>query len=221
MQHDLTVDNSNGLTVLADLNSALQALASNNSGATEPTTTFPLMWWSDTANDLLKQRNAANSAWISVLTLSSGKAINSAAADFALNGIPPGTQIDFCGTTAPTGFLVIPVAPTNISRTTYAALFAAIGTVWGAGDGSTTFGMPYCPANYASVQSSGNVGTSTVGENLTHSHDATQRSSTAGAGAGYTTIGSGAVGPGSIALGNSGGSANLAAGIRLLKCVKH
>lgn len=29
-----------------------------------------------------------------------------------------------------------------ISRTTYAALFAAIGTTWGAGDGSSTFNLP-------------------------------------------------------------------------------
>ena len=29
-----------------------------------------------------------------------------------------------------------------VSRTTYAALFAAVGTAWGAGDGSTTFGLP-------------------------------------------------------------------------------
>jgi hypothetical protein len=30
------------------------------------------MWWADTANDILKQRNGANSAWISILTLSTG-----------------------------------------------------------------------------------------------------------------------------------------------------
>ena len=29
-----------------------------------------------------------------------------------------------------------------VSRTTYAALFAAIGTTWGAGDGSSTFNLP-------------------------------------------------------------------------------
>ena len=30
----------------------------------------------------------------------------------------------------------------NVSRTTYAALFTAIGTAWGAGNGSTTFSLP-------------------------------------------------------------------------------
>jgi microcystin-dependent protein len=42
--------------------------------------------------------------------------------------------------TAPTGFLLC--AGTAVSRSTYAALFAIIGTVYGAGDGSTTFNLP-------------------------------------------------------------------------------
>lgn len=54
--------------------------------------------------------------------------------------MPPGTKIDFCGATAPDGFLACDGAA--VSRTTYAALFAAIGTTWGAGDGSTTFNLP-------------------------------------------------------------------------------
>ncbi|MEC3890712.1 phage tail protein [Xanthomonas campestris] len=32
---------------------------------------------------------------------------------------------------------------TAVSRTKYSALFAAIGTVYGAGDGSTTFNLPH------------------------------------------------------------------------------
>jgi microcystin-dependent protein len=44
------------------------------------------------------------------------------------------------GAAAPTGWLFCDGSV--ISRTTYAALFAAIGTVWGAGDGTTTFGIP-------------------------------------------------------------------------------
>lgn len=42
--------------------------------------------------------------------------------------------------TAPNGYLKCNGAA--VSRTTYAALFAAIGTTWGAGDGSTTFNVP-------------------------------------------------------------------------------
>lgn len=44
------------------------------------------------------------------------------------------------GAVVPTGWLACDGSV--VSRTTYAALFAAIGTVWGAGDGTTTFGLP-------------------------------------------------------------------------------
>jgi phage-related tail fiber protein len=54
--------------------------------------------------------------------------------------IPPGTPLPFAGATAPTGFLLCDGAA--VSRTTYAALFTAISTVYGAGDGSTTFNLP-------------------------------------------------------------------------------
>ena len=57
-------------------------------------------------------------------------------------GIPTGTVIDFAGLHAqlPAGYLVCDGAA--VSRTTYAALFAAIGVVWGVGDNSTTFNVP-------------------------------------------------------------------------------
>lgn len=74
-QHDLNVANSTGAAVRADINNALQALATCSSGSTAPATTFAYQWWADTANDLLKQRNAANSAWISILKLSTGRAL--------------------------------------------------------------------------------------------------------------------------------------------------
>lgn len=46
----------------------------------------------------------------------------------------------FARITAPAGFLKANGAA--VSRSTYAALFAAIGITWGAGDGSTTFNLP-------------------------------------------------------------------------------
>ncbi|GAB3773740.1 hypothetical protein GCM10028796_46660 [Ramlibacter monticola] len=58
----------------------------------------------------------------------------------ASNSVPPGTMFDFGGTSTPAGYL--PCNGSAISRTDYAALFAAIGTNWGAGDGSTTFNLP-------------------------------------------------------------------------------
>lgn len=53
---------------------------------------------------------------------------------------PPGAYMPYAGATAPTGWLLC--AGQAVSRTTYAALFAAIGTTHGAGDGSATFNLP-------------------------------------------------------------------------------
>jgi phage-related tail fiber protein len=54
--------------------------------------------------------------------------------------VPAGSVITVAMNTAPTGYLKANGAV--VSRSTYAALFAAIGTTFGAGDGSTTFGLP-------------------------------------------------------------------------------
>lgn len=54
--------------------------------------------------------------------------------------IPPGTVVAYAGTTAPSGWLLCDGA--EISRTTFAGLFAAIGTAHGSGDGVTTFRIP-------------------------------------------------------------------------------
>jgi microcystin-dependent protein len=51
-----------------------------------------------------------------------------------------GMIMPFAGATAPTGWLVC--YGQAVSRTTYAALFTALGTVYGSGDGSTTFNLP-------------------------------------------------------------------------------
>lgn len=53
---------------------------------------------------------------------------------------PPGTLIAYAGQVAPPGYLLC--NGQAVSRATYAALFAAIGTTYGAGDGSTTFNLP-------------------------------------------------------------------------------
>ena len=54
--------------------------------------------------------------------------------------VPPGAVMYFARNTAPPGWLKCNGAA--ISRTAYAKLFAAIGTVFGAGDGFTTFNLP-------------------------------------------------------------------------------
>ncbi|SEN66611.1 tail fiber protein [Bradyrhizobium sp. OK095] len=55
--------------------------------------------------------------------------------------IPLGGMIDFIGATAPNSLFALPFGQA-ISRTTYATLFAMVGTTYGAGDGTTTFNVP-------------------------------------------------------------------------------
>jgi hypothetical protein len=131
--------------------------------------------------------------------------------------VPVGTIITYAGTTPPTGFLTCPVSSTNISRTTYASLFAAIGTTWGVGDGSTTFGLPWFAADYAAIQANSNVGTASVGQVISHTHSTTTSSFTGQFNG--SSFGNGAISTASTT-GATGGSANLAAGVRLLYCVK-
>lgn len=65
-QNDFSIANQGFPSFRSDLNSALQALASNSAGATEPSTTYAYQWWYDTSTDILKQRNSDNDAWISI-----------------------------------------------------------------------------------------------------------------------------------------------------------
>jgi microcystin-dependent protein len=62
------------------------------------------------------------------------------ATEVAYRLTPAGSILNYSGTTAPDGYLLCDGSA--VSRTTYAALFAAIGTTFGVGDGSTTFNVP-------------------------------------------------------------------------------
>ena len=55
-------------------------------------------------------------------------------------GSHTGMVSPYAGSVAPAGWLICDGSA--ISRTTYSALFAVIGTTYGAGDGSTTFNLP-------------------------------------------------------------------------------
>mgnify|MGYP002622270098 CR=1 FL=1 len=65
-QHDYDIANQSGANFRADLNNALDAIVSNNSGSSQPSTTFAYEWWIDTSANLLKLRNSANNAWITL-----------------------------------------------------------------------------------------------------------------------------------------------------------
>lgn len=152
-----------------------------------------------------------------VIVKKNGKALVETAAPA---GTPVGSGLVHFGSSAPTNYLVCPTSQTNINRTTFATLFAAIGTTWGVGDSSTTFGMPWFAANYAILQANSNVGTATAGDNLAHTHTYSDVDNT-GTPAGGTYF-TGSIG--SLVTktsSSSGGSANLAAGSRVLICVRY
>lgn len=70
--HDYVIDNQSAPSFRSDLNNALQAIVTQNSNATAPTPTFANMIWYDTANNQIKKRNEANSAWITLGTVDEG-----------------------------------------------------------------------------------------------------------------------------------------------------
>mgnify|MGYP000377132044 CR=1 FL=1 len=105
-------------------------------------------------------------------------------------GIPTATIVPWTDSSVPTGFLECDGAA--VSRSTYSALFAIIGTTYGSGDGSTTFNVPDLADNVPvgksnnkslastgganTVAATGNVGGSTANATLStaqlasHSH---------------------------------------------------
>ena len=85
------------------------------------------------------------------------------------NAMPIGTILAVADSSViAANFVQVPAVPTNVSRTTYAELFAAIGTAWGAGDGSTTFGLPYVATGHTLIN--GTVGDTSDGAVLAHKH---------------------------------------------------
>ena len=66
-----------------------------------------------------------------------------------------GAVVAFAGSTSPDGWLLCDGSA--VSRTTYAALFAVIGTTYGSGDGSTTFALPNLTNKF--IQGSSTAGT--------------------------------------------------------------
>jgi len=207
-QNSLIVPDGTGAAVRAGFNNAIDTLNTVNSGPSAPGTTEAYMLWADTTNNLLKQRNAANSGWITIGALGSANlglqtalptggsgsylggdlalhalpagityppvgvptslgsggwgsgsyGVGTSANDLlqldssaklpAVDGsqltnlptsaIPPGAIVPFAGSTAPSGWLLC--YGQQVSTSTYAALYAAIGTTYGSGAGS--FGIP-------------------------------------------------------------------------------
>ena len=80
-----------------------------------------------------------------------------------LVGVTTGSVIPWSSGSIPSGFLEC--NGSNISRSTYADLFAVVGTTYGAGDGSSTFGLPNLQDNVVVGKSPGKAVGSTGGAN--------------------------------------------------------
>ena len=80
-----------------------------------------------------------------------------------IEGTATGTILPWSTASIPTGFLEC--AGANVSRSTYADLFGVIGTTYGAGDGSSTFGLPNLADNVAVGKSGTKALASTGGAN--------------------------------------------------------
>lgn len=84
--------------------------------------------------------------------------------------VPPGTFAPFGGAAAPTGWLLCDGSP--VSRTTFADLFAAIGTSYGPGNGTTTFNLPDARGRFILGKAASGTGSAlgNTGGSLDHVH---------------------------------------------------
>ena len=89
-----------------------------------------------------------------------GQSAGATGVQVAQMGMPAGMFGEFGNVTAPDGWLACDGAA--VSRATYAALFAAIGEVWGVGDGLTTFNVP--DRRGAGSRGTGSHGTETMAD---------------------------------------------------------
>ena len=82
-----------------------------------------------------------------------------------IEGIPTATIVPWSSASVPTGFLEC--NGQAVSRSTYSALFAVVGTTYGVGDGSSTFNVPDLQDNVAVGKSNNKALASTGGANTT------------------------------------------------------
>ena len=150
-QHDYSLANQSGAAFRQDLNNALSAIVSINSGSTAPATTFAYMLWADTTAGELKQRNAANNAWVVIGTLGTTGwgLLSSSTAGSTYMPLAGGTFTGNVGSSA-TGYLQIasgttaqrPGSPSAgmVRWNSSLSRFEGYGTAWGAIGGGATGG---------------------------------------------------------------------------------
>jgi phage-related tail fiber protein len=145
-----------------------------------------------------------------------------------IGGVPSGSVFWFAASTPPTGYLKANGAA--VSRTTYAALFAVVGTTYGSGDGSTTFNLPDLRGEFIrgwddgrGVDPARSFGSSQTDEFEAHTHTMTNTG-----GANSAPVAGGNYAAGSGFGGTAQGSASSSTGstetrprnVALLPCIK-
>jgi microcystin-dependent protein len=132
--------NTHGGTFLAgQINDWAAAVESSHQGASRPAYAVDGMIWCKTVSSTVVEIYYFDGT--DDIKLGT---VNPTANTFTPTGVssgnPAGAMIVYGGSSAPTGYLLC--YGQAVSRATYADLFTAIGTAWGAGDGSTTFNVP-------------------------------------------------------------------------------
>jgi hypothetical protein len=117
---------------------------------------------------------------------------------------PIGTVLPFAGTSAPDGWLLCDGS--EKSRTTYSKLFAVISTIYGVGDGSTTFNIPDMRGVFPRGQ--GTNGTSNYGGVTGHTPAGGALAAKGGQKTAKNGLGNAASGVSGTANGQGGGSHN-------------
>jgi hypothetical protein len=166
-QHDYVIDNQTAPNFRADLNNALSAIVSTNSGSLAPSPTYANMLWYDDDADILRMRNEANDAWINIGTLNQ---TNNTFTPFV------GGSFTTTGTITANAFVGNGAGLTGIEPTTNAVLSAtagastgAVGTyAWlatdGQGAGAAGVDVPGSQLQYAGAASNGISGNGNIVE---------------------------------------------------------
>jgi hypothetical protein len=83
-QNDFVIDNGTGQAVRLDLQDAFQAVATNNSGASAPSTNYASQFFANTNSGIMQLNNTSGNAFINLFTLTGGPAF---AVDGTINSV--------------------------------------------------------------------------------------------------------------------------------------
>ena len=158
-ENGITIRDRKALRLRDTSNSNFVAIRAPSNVTSDITLTLPSS--DGNANDVLQSDGSGNLSFTALPT-----------------AVPSGTVHLFATTTAPSGYLECDGSA--VSRTTYADLFAVIGTTWGAGNGSTTFNLPDLRGEFVrgwdngrGVDSSRSFASSQADANKQHNHTLT------------------------------------------------